>query len=157
MKIAKTMIVTILAGFTAVTGFANELKVSELSKGAKLTTVKEGVMRSAPYKLAKFPDFMKELPCVIIPRGKGNVPGAAFSFTIDQPATIYLLVHVRGKFAPEGWEKTEYKAVWLVNNSPYKDEIFKKDFPAGKVEIPEHAGKAGTVFGVGNMAVIQVK
>ena len=57
----------------------------------------------------------------------------------------------------KGWEKTEYKAVWLVNNSPYKDEIFKKDFPVGKVEIPEHVGKAGTVFGVGNMAVIQVK
>lgn len=157
MKIAKTLIVAILAGFTAITGFANEVRVSELSKGARLATVKEDIMRSAPYKLTKFPEFMKDLPCVVIPRGSGSVPGAAFSFTIDKPVTVYLLVHVRGGFVPEGWEKTEYKAGWTVNNNLYNDEIFKKDFPAGKVEIPEHTGKAGTVFGVGNMAVIKVK
>ncbi len=158
MKFLTAVVSTLLFAGIAFTAAAGEtVKVTDISKPAKLSTVKEGTLRSAPYKLSEFPEMFKDMPCVIAPRGNGQKPGSAFSFTIDKPATVYLFVHVRGNCAPEGWTKTDMKATWLVGKAKYPDVIYKKDFAAGKVEIPAHNGKQGNTYGVPHMAVVVAK
>ena len=158
MKLLSAVMSTLLFAGIAFTATAEgTVKITDISKPAKQSTVKVGTLRSAPYKLSVFPDMFKGKPCVIAPRGKGAKPGITFSFNIDKPATIYLFVHKRGNYAPKGWEKTDMKATWLVGKAKYPDLIFKKDFPAGKVDIPTHTGKQGSNYGVPHMAVIVVK
>ncbi|MCF6174574.1 MAG: hypothetical protein L3J71_02280 [Victivallaceae bacterium] len=159
MKSFKTLIVALLT-IAVVTGtIAGDVKITDISRTAKLTKLNIGIFRSKPYKVSKIPEILKNLPCIILPRGTGNKPGLQFSFTIDKPATIYLFVHKRGKFAPAGWDKTELTANWLVGKSVYSDAIFKKDFPAGKVVIPEHKGTSAgkPPYGVAHLAVVKEK
>ena len=159
MKSFKTLIIALLTIAVLTGTIAGDLKITEISKPAKLAKLNIGIFRSRPYTVSKIPKLLEDLPCIILPRGTGNKPGPQFSFTINKPATIYLFVHNRGKFAPEGWEKTELTANWLVNKSTYSDAVFKKDFPAGKVVIPEHKGTSTgkPPYGVAHLAVIQDK
>jgi hypothetical protein len=159
MKSFKTLIVALLTIAVVTVTIAGDVKITDISKTAKLTKLNIGIFRSRPYKVSKIPEILKNLPCIILPRGSGSKPGPAFSFTIDKPATIYLFVHKRGKFAPAGWEPTKLTANWLVHKSTYNDAVFKKDFPAGKVIIPEHKGTIASkpLYGVAHLAVIQAK
>jgi hypothetical protein len=103
---------------------------------------------------------MNGLPCVSVPRGDATKPGTAFRFTIDRPATVYLLVHKRGGYVPKGWQSTKLKARWQVAQYTVTDLIFRKDFPAGEVAIPAHQGLTASgkpPYGVGHLAVIQSK
>jgi hypothetical protein len=138
---------------------ADGLKITEISSPGKLTTLKVNTPRSLPYKVSEIPEILQNLPCVSLPRGSGNNPGPQFSFTINKPATVYLLVHMRGDYAPEGWDKTDMSAHWLVGKGVYNDAIFKKDFPAGKVLVPAHTGrdKGKGPYGVAHLAAIQEK
>ncbi len=95
-----------------------------------------------------------------MPRGNGGRPGAKYSFNVNEPVTVYIFVHTRGDYVPKGWTKTDMKAQWLVSKNVYKDDVYKKDFPAGKVEIPQHSGtrqKNKPPYGVAHLAVIKVK
>jgi len=58
--------------------------------------------------------------------------------------SVYLLVDARyaDKVKLEGWVKTEQEALWTVGDIEYKDVIFVKDFPAGKIEIPASPKKS---------------
>lgn len=160
MKLAKLLAATLIGVGGAFGAFAAELKVTDVSKPGKLAKLKIGTTRSTPYKVSKLPEQLKGLPCVYLPRGTGGKPGKNFSFNVNKPVTVYILVHVRGGYAPKGWTKTDLKAQWMVNKGVYKDGVYKKDFPAGKVEIPAHTGtkqKNKPPYGVAHLAVIKVK
>jgi hypothetical protein len=159
MKWSKGLVIASLGVGLSAGAFADDLKITEVSKPAKLTKLKIGIPRSAPYKVSKIPGQFNNLPCIILPRGTGVKPGPKFSFKISKPATVYIFVHKRGKFAPESWKKTKLTANWQVHKSIYHDAIFKKDFPAGKVEVPAHKGTiAGKPpYGVAHLAVIKAK
>jgi len=138
---------------------ADAIKITPLSKSAKLDVVKIGTNRANPYKLSKFPEQLKGLPCVAIDRGYEKEPGLSYQFTISKPAIIYILVHKRGGYAPEGWTKTNMKSEWEVRKDAIiHDDIYMKEFPAGKVVIPAHSGIAPNgIYGAGHMAVIKEK
>lgn len=160
MQLTKLLVVALVGVGGAFGAFAAELKVTDISKPGKLTSLKAGTIRSTPYKVSKFPEELKGLPCVFVPRGSGGKPGMKFSFTVNEPVTVYIFVHARGGYVPEGWTKTDLKAQWLVAKNVYKDDVYKKDFPAGKVEIPEHTGtqqKNKPPYGVAHLAVIKAK
>jgi hypothetical protein len=96
------------------------------------------------------------MPCVTIARGENGAPAPGFAFAIDKPATVYLSVHERGDAGlPAGWEKTDLRLRWTAGgNATLADTIYRKDFPAGKVEVPGHQGKAGNYYGIPNMAIV---
>lgn len=139
---------------TAVKG--DEIKVSDLSAGAKVGVAKADAPRVAEYKLVAVPVELENLTCIYMPRGDGKHEGMAYSFVIDRPAEVYLLVHNRGQAKlPEGWTKTALKTVWSASGNKFDDSVYRKAFPAGKVAIPAHGGKDGDSFGIPHTAVLK--
>lgn len=105
-----------------------------------------------------FPDSLKGLPLISVPRGASNKPGAAYTFTLKKPAKLYLLVQDRGTPSiPEGWSREEGKVFWNVGAARHTDSIYSKEFPAGTVEIPAHDGRQGGSYGVPNAVVIRYR
>jgi hypothetical protein len=96
------------------------------------------------------------LPCVTVGRGSSDSPGAGYAFAVDRPVTVYLAVHDRGKVElPAGWTKTADRLRWKAGTAAFTDTIHRRDFPAGRVEIPGHAGKEGAYYGLPHMAIIK--
>lgn len=133
---------------------AAEIKLSELTGGAKESTLELNAKNrtvNGMFTITAIPGRLAGLPMVSVPRGTGNKEGAAYSVTIDKPATVYLLVQNRGDVTiPEGWEKVPGRVEW----SGFADTVYKKEFAAGKVEVPAHNGKQGGNFGIPNAIVI---
>ena len=144
---------------TATAVGSTEIKVSELSAGAKVGIAQADAPRVAEYKFVSVPAELEALTCVYMPRGDGKREGMAYCFVIDHPAEVYLLVHNRGQATlPAGWSKTALKTVWSAAGSKLDDSVYRKDFPAGKVEIPAHDGKdGGDMFGIPHTAVLKAK
>jgi len=159
MKIGKLLAAFLLLAGGPLGVFAEDLTVTDLSKPAELSKFEPGSFRAKPWKLGQVPSQLKGLPCVSVPRGDWRKPGRKFSFKVNKPVTVYLLVHIRGDYAPEGWLKTDRKVDWPVDNGFYHDLVYKKDFAAGTVEIPEHDGmvSSNSAYGIPNLAVIKVK
>lgn len=113
------------------------------------------------YRVVDLPGEFQGLPAVAIPRGDSKKPGAAYSFEIDAPATVFIGVQRRGQSAPPaGWEPAKnIKLEWSgrAGGSPSRDLVFKKDFPAGTVTIPRHLGQAGLDYGLPHIAFVQTK
>lgn len=136
----------------------NTVKISKLSKAARLGTLRVGAPRSTPFKFSRIPDGLKSSAYVFVPRGDGNKPGKGFSFSVNKPVLVYLSVLRRGAYSPKGWKKTNLKIVWKVGKAIYVDDVYIKKFPAGKIKIPAHTGMAGVnspPYGVGHAAIIQ--
>lgn len=134
--------------------------IYNLSKEAALSKAKVGAKRTSDkYSLVTVPKELTGKPMVTVKRGAGNKPGAGFSFKIKKPATVYLLVHNRGKKSiPKGWVKTKLKSIWKAGGSKLGDTVYKKDFKPGVVEIPPHTGMANkSSHGIPNAAVIVAK
>ncbi|MBM4017440.1 MAG: FAD-dependent oxidoreductase [Planctomycetes bacterium] len=112
---------------------------------------------SDQFSLVERPKEWDGLTCVTIARGSTSAPAPAFAFEADKPVTVYLAVHERGDFKlPAGWEKTDLRVRWQPGTgAPHTDAVYRRDFPAGKVEIPGHTGFDGRYFGIPNMAVVR--
>jgi len=69
------------------------------------------------YRVVDLPGEFQGLPAVAIPRGDSKNPGAAYSFEIDAPATVFIGVQRRGQSAPPaGWEPAKnIKLEWSTN------------------------------------------
>lgn len=106
------------------------------------------------YQFVSFPESFSQASYVTVLRGNPKAPGAAYSFTVDKPVTVYLSVLEKGKPTLEGWEKTSHKISWSVGRE-FTDLVYKKDFGAGTVQIPEHNGSSddGT-FGIPHAAIV---
>ncbi|MFP4502278.1 MAG: fibronectin type III domain-containing protein [Candidatus Hydrogenedentota bacterium] len=87
------------------------------------------------------PDFLRGLDTETILSLLTSEERAALAtqyqqFTVDVPATVYLMRHVKQKVVPywlpeAGFEKTSHK----VRNEHYTYEVWKKEVPAGRVEL----------------------
>ncbi len=153
MKLAHLLSATVMLAAASFAGAA-DVTVTNLSEGAKAFELKLGGMRTADkYPFTEIPEELKGAVCVSTMRGSSVEPGSGFSFTIDKSCTVYLLYMARGKVdLPEDWEKTSLAASWKAD-PVFKDMIFKKAFPAGKIEIPTNNSKAGN-YGIPHMAVL---
>ncbi len=154
MKLFKTLFTLMAMFVVASTAVADQLAITDLSKGAKLSKLTVGGKRTADkFKLTSISEELKGLDCVSTLRGNYQKPGKEFSFKVNVPVTIYLLVDARNKkFNAKGWEKTSLKSVWDANKRIYKDVVYKKDFPAGTITI-----MANPIHIIPTMAVIKAK
>ena len=139
--------VCVSAAEVKVSGMAAGVKVAKITQNAKTRT------SGGPFVFTKVPDQLKGLQIVTITRGALNKPGAGFTVTIDQPATVYLLVHDRGTpTIPADWKKTPMKVQWNAG----ADTVYEKQVKAGKIEVPAHNGKdGGGNYGVPSALVIK--
>lgn len=132
-----------------VSGMPAGVKVAKIDLKAKSRTTNGG------FVFTKVPDQLKGLQIVTISRGAVNKPGAGFTVTIDQPATVYLLVHDRGTpKVPADWKKTPMKVQWNIGSN-FTDSVYEKQAKAGKLEVPAHDGKDGSAYGIPNALVIK--
>ncbi len=132
-------------------GLAKEAALSQAKVGAKRTSDK--------YQLLSVAKELDGKPMVTVKRGLGHKPGAGFSFKIKKPATVYLLVHNRGKInLPKGWVKTKLKSSWKASGTKFTDTVYKKDFKPGVVVIPPHTGmESKSSRGIPSAAVVVTK
>jgi len=137
---------------------AAEVKVSELPGGAKQSTLglkAKNRTADGAFTVTAIPARLAGLPLVSIPRGQGGQPGVGYAVTIDRPATVYLLVHNRGKATvPADWKKVPGAVEWEVGGNLFSDTIYMKNFSAGKIEVPAHDGREGGNFGIPGAIVI---
>ena len=88
-----------------------------------------------------------------VSRGDYHQPAPGYSFTVNQDVVVYLAVDSRPKAElGEGWEKTSLTLSWR----DLTDDIYRKTFKKGQVEIPGHPldHKPGD-YGVPHMAFVQ--
>ncbi len=103
------------------------------------------------------PEQFENALYVVAPRGPAGEPGMGYRFTIDRPATVYIAVHRRGKpTIPAGWIRTPQILYWghVGHGSMTPDTVYRKDFPAGVVNIPPHDGFDGRMYGIPHVAII---
>jgi hypothetical protein len=110
------------------------------------------------FPVEECPEVLLSLPRVSIPRGDMTRPGRGFQFTVNQPVTIYLAVHERGQpQLPAIWKATSLRLRWR-HDQVYSDRVYRADFPAGTIVIPEHNGQNERGhFGVPHLCFIQPK
>ena len=102
-------------------------------------------------EITALPDSFRKMEMVLPARGDARKPGAGYYFTVNQPATLFLLVDNHGESAPAGWEKTDIVTRWKDQT----DLVFKKRVEAGKVQIPGHTGKIDDLFGAPHVVFIE--
>jgi hypothetical protein len=131
-----------------VSAAASEVKVGTLGPASSRC--------NGSYEITEIPPSLAGLPCVTVGRGPTDAPGAGYAFEADRPVTVYLAVHDRGKVdLPAGWTKTADRLRWKAGTAAHTDTIYRRDFPAGRIEIPGHAGKEGAYYGLPHMAIVK--
>lgn len=135
MKTYKKVFLLLSLAIISISAMA-EIKISDITNKGKEAICKIGARRTSDqYQLLNIPNELEGLQAVSIPRGSFDKAGTDFSFKVSVPVTIYLFVDKRyKKVTLEGWEKTKMTAGWL--DKKHGDVIYKKNFPAGIVEIP---------------------
>jgi hypothetical protein len=89
---------------------------------------------------------------VVARRGDSGRPAAGMRFTVNHPVEVFLAVHNRGTpKIPAGWVATDLKLAWEFG----PDTIYRREFPAGAVDIPGHDGKDGAHYGVPHLAFVR--
>ena len=119
----------------AIGGF--ERRCLHLALGGGIEKVIAGAdMRrcSQRFVLTKVPEKLSGLPRVTISRGDYHKPAPGYSFSVDREVTIYLAVDSRPHIELTGWEQTSMVTEW----EGYLDNIYRRRFPAGQVDIPGH-------------------
>ncbi|MGH7947127.1 MAG: hypothetical protein ACREF9_19295, partial [Opitutaceae bacterium] len=118
---------------------------------APATTGKRLRWQEGP-ELSRLPAGFETMEMISAARGNPTKPGIPYNFSVNQPVTVHLLVENAGGYAPDGgWTKTDQAAAWLGG----ADTVFRREFPAGEVTIPEHTGKSGARFGVPHLVFVQ--
>jgi len=112
------------------------------------------------YPLTDVPDDLLGAACVTAARGDYHAPGAAYAFTVDRPATVFLAVHDRGSAGlPEGWTRTDRRIRWKTGSGKkvYTDTLWRMDVEKGRVEVPPHLGREGRTYGLPHLAIVVPK
>ncbi len=85
------------------------------------------------------PSAFKKFEMVSAKRSDPTAPGIGYSFIVNQPVTIHLLVEDQpGLKLDAAWEDSQLTATW--GNA--RDRVFTRKFPAGSIGIPAPAGKS---------------
>ncbi|MEI7730959.1 MAG: hypothetical protein WCO56_15395 [Verrucomicrobiota bacterium] len=137
-----------------VNGF--DRRVLHLAIGSRFSTAveKTGATRcTGALPITELPTDLASLARVSVGRGTMSKPAAGYSFTVNQEVTVFLAVDSRPKAALDaGWEKTTLQVKWDKSN----DDVYRKTFPAGRVEIPPHpAEHAPASYGVPHLAFLK--
>lgn len=102
-------------------------------------------------EFTELPPSLRDLEVVSAKRGSPSNPGLRYSFIVNQPVTVYLAVEDTGDIKLDAaWQRTEMRLAWGSS----RDLVFKRDFPRGPIEIPEHAGKQGESHGAPHLAFV---
>jgi len=103
-------------------------------------------------EFTSLPEPLKKLEMVSAKLSADGKPSIGYNFIVNQPVTIYLLAEeAAGSNLPPEWQKTDMTATW----SGGKDAVFKRQFTAGKVEVPANAGKVGSRPAAPNLAFVE--
>ena len=126
---------------------------------SKIDRLRSGAGRAADrFTLTQVPPALEGLPTLALPRlGTIHQPAAGYSFTLAQPARVYLLVMNRGPHDLSGWTRTDDAAIWQTSDGKtYTDTIYYRDFDAGLVIVPPNLWHDDfDEYGISHLAVIQ--
>ncbi|MGN6819834.1 MAG: hypothetical protein ACTHJR_14300 [Sphingomonas sp.] len=101
--------------------------------------------------LTNLPPDLRAMEMVYSRGGDSTRPGPSFTFNIDRPARVLLLVEEHGGFVPEGWTDTGR----TLKRGDKLDRIYSRVFQAGSVHIPAHSGRENGGYGPPNAAFVQ--
>ncbi|UUO08705.1 hypothetical protein M4951_10390 [Blastopirellula sp. J2-11] len=104
-------------------------------------------------KITEMPPQLARLPRVTTQRGDYHQPAPGFSFRVNQPVTVYLVVDRRGNpRLDETWKRTDLSLTWNHHN---QDVIYTKAFASGEITIPGNDAEhiAGD-YGMPHMACV---
>ncbi len=157
---AKNLLILLYFLFIINATLAGEkLVIREISRPAILGVLKESSPRNPPIRFLSVDQSLIGLQYVYVPQANSKQPGAGFSFSVNQPVVVYLVVHPRGGYVPDGWKKTKLTTKWKVGEHIVTDQIYAKEFPAGIINIPPHTGMTQNntkpPYGLGHCAIIQ--
>lgn len=129
-----------------------------LERGAVSGVFSSSVKRcSDRFTFDAVPDALIGKLFVSVQRGDKKEPGAGYSFMVNKDVTVYLFVMDTGDYALD-WTKTALRAKWNFQNTlRFTDTVYKKDLPAGRIDIPAHTGRSGDGCGVPHFCVIEAR
>ncbi|MBN2449462.1 MAG: FAD-dependent oxidoreductase, partial [Lentisphaeria bacterium] len=105
------------------------------------------------YFLQELPEPLRSLPRITITRGDSRQPAPGYAIALDQPATLYLAVHERGTCTlDKAWQATDLRIPWAPT---HRDAVYRRDVPAGRVDIPGHDGRDGPHCGLPHVLFIE--
>ena len=103
-------------------------------------------------EFTSLPEPLKKLEMVSAKLSANGKPAIGYNFIVNQPVTVYLLAeNCDGLRLPPEWQKTDMTASWGGG----RDAVFKRQFPAGKVEVPANAGKVDGRPAAPNLAFVE--
>lgn len=120
-----------------VAGF--DRRVVHLATGRNSQAKNEkGLRASDQQAITDLPQQFRSLPRVTVKRGDWHKPAAGFSFTVDQPVTVFLAVDQRGgPKLDSSWKRTDMTLTW--GERAFQDAVYSRDFPPGTIAIPGNA------------------
>ncbi len=142
---------------------AADVQISNLPGNAKISRMgmnsKDRTNNKYGASITAVPEMLNGLQMISVPRGVGNAPTAGYSFTIDKPATVYMLVEDHGKVdLSKEWKLEKDQFVkWKYNMAEGRDFVYSRQYPAGKVEIPVHNGHDPSRYAIPNAALIKAE
>jgi O-glycosyl hydrolase len=90
-------------------------------------------------EFVQLPDLFKKLELISVKRLQSGKPAIGYNFMVNQPVTVYLLAQDGSEANLEpAWQKTEFTTRWDGG----RDSVFRRKFPAGRIEIPAPGGVA---------------
>jgi len=143
----------------AISGFERRCVHLTVGRGRSSDGMTDDVSGTAIYRctgvfpVTDMPDALRELARVTVSRGDFHQPAPGYAFSVNQDVVVYLAVDSRPQAElGEGWEKTEGTLSWR----DFTDDIYRKLFKKGRVEIPGHPleHKPGD-YGVPHLAFVQ--
>lgn len=116
-----------------VAGF--EQRVLHLALGRTKPKLLEPALRAADQQpFVALPQELAMMHRISIERGDWKRPAPGYSFTVNQPVTVYLAVDQRGKpDLGDDWAETDFELEW---GKQFKDSVYVREFPAGRIVIP---------------------
>lgn len=139
-----------------VTGF--DRRVVHLATGLKQKAGGDfGIRTSDQFEFSELPQHLTRLPRVTIDRGDWYDPAPGYSFSVDKPVTVFLAVDQRGKPTLDAeWKRSDQSVSW--GGGRYKDVLYSREFPAGRIEIPANQTKHNAdAFGMPHTAFVRAE
>ncbi|MBM4093547.1 MAG: hypothetical protein FJ276_29685 [Planctomycetes bacterium] len=111
---------------------------------------------SDQFQFETLPPALANLARVTIDRGDYHQPAPGYSFTVNQPVTVYLAVDARGAPAVgDDWARTDMVLTW---GTSYQDLVFAKSFQAGIVHVPGNTtAHKSDAFGLPHTAFVAAR